>query len=126
LRQSWRLLDDAAQLEQLSRHLASGREAEISLVVDAASPSELLMQALRALAPLSNGTRVQLGYPAISTIGQNSGSGWLPRHQISGKLASGALQPLNMTQGQRYSTNLYRCRGMRNTPARPATRWRNG
>lgn len=200
LRQSRRLLDDASQLEQFARHLADGWEAEINLVVDAAFPSELLMQALRAFAPISHGTRVQLdqvilsgatdallndrahiaichrvperflgdllisvefiavahpdhplhrqGRPlnnadlsremqvvvrdssadrstdrgwlgaehrwtvssldtAISTISQGLGFGWLPRHQISRELDSGALQPLDLSHGQRYSADLY-------------------
>jgi len=200
LRQSRQLLEDAGHLEQFAQHLATGWEADISLVVDAAFPTDLLMQALQQFAPLSHGTRVQvdqvilsgaedalrndnadiaicyrvpdrflgnlllkvefiavahpehplhllqrplshkdllremqvvvrdsgsvqptdLGWlgaehrwtvssfdTAVSTISQGLGFGWLPRHKITGELASGALQALNMPQGQRYYGNLY-------------------
>ena len=59
-RRCTQLLRDAEQLEQLGHSLEQGWEPEINLVVDAAFPPALLMQALKEFEPISRGTRVQL------------------------------------------------------------------
>jgi len=66
LRQSRHLLQEALRLEQFADDLEQGWEAEIQLVVDAAFPTSLLMQALREFEPLSHGTRVQLNEVVLS------------------------------------------------------------
>jgi len=58
----------AGELEALARHVDEGWEAEIRLVVDAAFPSDLLMQALRDFLPISQGTRVQLIEEVLSGV----------------------------------------------------------
>lgn len=65
-RRSQQLLRDAEQLEQLAHTLEQGWESEINLVVDAAFPSTLLMQALKLFEPQSKGTRVQLNEVVLS------------------------------------------------------------
>ena len=65
-RRSRQLLHDAAQLEQLAHTLEQGWESEINLVVDAAFPPSLLMQALIRFEPQSRGTRVQLNEVVLS------------------------------------------------------------
>lgn len=60
------LLRDAEQLEQLAHTLEQGWETEINLVVDAAFPPALLMQALKRFEPESKGTRVQLNEVVLS------------------------------------------------------------
>ena len=60
------LLRDVEQLEQLAHTLEQGWETEINLVVDAAFPPALLMQALKRFEPESKGTRVQLNEVVLS------------------------------------------------------------
>lgn len=66
LRRSRALVSDAAELEALAQNLEQGWEPEVRLVVDAAFPSDHLMQALKAFVPLSRGTRVQLNEVVLS------------------------------------------------------------
>jgi len=66
LRRSRELLDDANRIEQLAFSMNQGWEAEINLVVDAAFPTGILMQALKEFAPISKGTRVQLDEVVLS------------------------------------------------------------
>ncbi len=65
-RRSQQLLREAERLEELARSLDRGWEASISLVVDSAFPTHLLMKALRLFEPLSRGTRVQLSEVVLS------------------------------------------------------------
>lgn len=65
-RRSQQLLREADRLEELARSLDQGWEANISLVVDSAFPTQLLMKALRIFEPLSRGTRVQLNEVVLS------------------------------------------------------------
>jgi DNA-binding transcriptional LysR family regulator len=65
-RRSVQLLRDAEQLEQLAHTLEQGWEPDIRLVVDAAFPTILLMQALKLFEPRSRGTRVQLTEVVLS------------------------------------------------------------
>ena len=65
-RRSQQLLREAEQLEQLAHTLEQGWESEINLVVDAAFPPALLMQALKLFEPESRGTRVQLNEVVLS------------------------------------------------------------
>lgn len=65
-RRSQQLLRDVEQLEQLAHTLEQGWEAEINLVVDAAFPPVLLMQALKLFEPQSKGTRVKLNEVVLS------------------------------------------------------------
>ena len=65
-RRSQQLLRDVAQLEQLAHTLEQGWESEIDLVVDAAFPPTLLMQALKQFEPQSRGARVQLNEVVLS------------------------------------------------------------
>lgn len=58
LRRSRQLLQEALSLEDLARHLEQGWEAEIRLVVDAAFPTRLLLNALHEFAPRVRDTRV--------------------------------------------------------------------
>ena len=60
LNRSQLLIEEAAEIENFAQHLSQGREAEIKLVVDAAFPNDLLMNALAQFAIQSQGTRVQL------------------------------------------------------------------
>jgi DNA-binding transcriptional LysR family regulator len=66
LRRSRALLRDAAGLEKPVRTLEQGWEPEIRLVVDAAFPPDLLVQALGRFVPVSRGTRVQLEEVVLS------------------------------------------------------------
>jgi DNA-binding transcriptional LysR family regulator len=66
LRRSRELLDDASRLEQLALTMGQGWEAEINLVVDAAFPTKILMQALKKFSLVSQGTRVQLDEVVLS------------------------------------------------------------
>ena len=52
-RRSQQLLREAEQLEQLAHTLEQGWESEINLVVDAAFPPGLMMQALKLFEPQS-------------------------------------------------------------------------
>ena len=72
-RRSSQLLRDAERLEQLAHTLEQGWESEINMVVDAAFPSDLLMQALKRFEPESKGTRVQLTEVVLSGAEAMSG-----------------------------------------------------
>ena len=65
-RRSQQLIRDVAQLEQLAQTLEQGWESEINLVVDAAFPPAVLIQALKRFEPQSKGTRVQLNEVVLS------------------------------------------------------------
>lgn len=93
---SQQLLREAEQLEQLAHTLEQGWEAEINLVVDAAFPPALLMQALKLFVPRSKGTRVQLDEVVLSgaedaliegnadiVIGTSAPAGFLGDHLIT-------------------------------------------
>jgi DNA-binding transcriptional LysR family regulator len=95
-RRSQQLLRDAEQLEQLAHTLEQGWESEINLVVDAAFPSAMLMQALKQFEPQSRDTRVQLNEVVLSgaedaltegdadlVIGARAPSGFLGDHLIT-------------------------------------------
>ena len=95
-RRSQQLLREAEQLEQLANTLEQGWEPDINLVVDAAFPPALLMQALKLFEPQSKGTRVQLNEVVLSgaedalvegiadlVIGASTPSGFLGDHLIS-------------------------------------------
>lgn len=95
-RRSQQLLRDAEQLEQLAHTLEQGWESEINLVVDAAFPPDLLMQALKLFEPQSKGTRVQLNEVVLSgaedaliegsadlVIGASAPSGFLGDHLLT-------------------------------------------
>lgn len=66
LRRSRQLTADAAQLEHLAQQILEGWEAEVRLVVDAAYPSQKIVQALQAFKPLSHGCRVLLREEILS------------------------------------------------------------
>lgn len=66
LRRSRQLTADAAQLESLAQQIQEGWEAEVRLVVDAAYPSQKIVQALQAFKPLSRGCRVLLREEVLS------------------------------------------------------------
>lgn len=66
LRRSRQLTADAAQLESLVQQIQEGWEAEVRLVVDAAYPSQKIVQALQAFKPLSRGCRVLLREEVLS------------------------------------------------------------
>ena len=66
LRRSRSLLQDAQALEELAHHLEQGWEAEIRMVVDAAFPMPLLIQALKQFAPQDRGTRVLISEVVLS------------------------------------------------------------
>lgn len=122
LGRSRQLLEEALALEELAHHLEQGREAEIRLVVDAAFPANLLLNALHTFAPQDKGTRVLLEEVVLSgaaealeegqadlVIGADLTSGFLsdalleiefvavahpqhPLHQLGRKLTMGDLQ----------------------------------
>lgn len=66
LRRARQLLRDADALEKLAQELGSGWEAEIRLVVDAAFPTDVLMNALHSFAPHDRGTRVLMQEVVLS------------------------------------------------------------
>lgn len=68
LRRSRQLVKQASQLEELAQHMEQGWEAEVRLVVDAAYPTALLVQALREFMPLSRGCRVRLREEVLSGV----------------------------------------------------------
>ena len=68
LRQARYLLDDATTLETNADILARGWETEITLAVDVAYPTTLLVKALKLFEPLSKGTRVQLHEVALTGV----------------------------------------------------------
>jgi DNA-binding transcriptional LysR family regulator len=59
------LLDEAGALEQSSKRLSAGWEAEIRLAVEAVFPSWLLLQCLDRLGKESPHTRVELSEPVL-------------------------------------------------------------
>lgn len=66
LRQSRHLVQEALEIEQYADSLNQGWEPEIRLVVDAAFPTALLMQALHLFEPMNRSTRVQLSEVVLS------------------------------------------------------------
>ena len=66
LRLSRQLLKDAMELEDLAAQLNNGRETEINLVVEAAFPMGVIIEALKQFAPINKGTRVQLKEVVLS------------------------------------------------------------
>lgn len=66
LQRARHLLEDAAAIEAFAHSLEQGWEAEIKLIVDAAFPDKLLMQALQGFRPLSRGSRVKLTQVVMS------------------------------------------------------------
>ena len=66
LRRSRSVLEEALELEAVASHLKLGWEPEIRLVVDAAFPMHILLEALKTFAPLSRGTRVLLKEVVLS------------------------------------------------------------
>lgn len=66
LRRSRAVLDEALALEDVASHLKQGWEPEIRLVVDAAFPMHILLEALKAFAPQDRGTRVLLKEVVLS------------------------------------------------------------
>lgn len=66
LRRARQILRDAEALESLAHELKAGWEAEIQLVVDAAFPTEILMEALKAFAPHDRGTQVLMQEVVLS------------------------------------------------------------
>ncbi|MCK5639833.1 MAG: LysR family transcriptional regulator [Gammaproteobacteria bacterium] len=76
LRRSRELLNEAISLENLANSMEQGWEPDISLVVDAAFPVHLLMEALKHFTPHSRGTRVQLNEVILSGAEQALEEGW--------------------------------------------------
>jgi DNA-binding transcriptional LysR family regulator len=68
LRRSRQLVQQASQLEELAEYMEQGWEAEVRLVVDAAYPTALLVQALSAFMPRSRGCRVRLREEVLSGV----------------------------------------------------------
>ncbi len=66
LQRSRQLVADAAAIEQQARNMAQGWEAEIHLAVEAAYPTDLLMQALRTFEPQNPSTRIHLQEVVLS------------------------------------------------------------
>ena len=58
LRRSQQLLVEANSLEKVAKSLAQDWEAEITIVVDAIFPMEILHQAIEAFEPISDGCRI--------------------------------------------------------------------
>lgn len=100
LRRARLLLDEAVDIERMSRTLASGVEAEINLAVDALFPNMLLLPALAEFADAFPGTRIELIESIISgttdlirhgraqlAITPHVPQGWLGDHLIRLELA---------------------------------------
>lgn len=66
LRRARAVLEEALALEDVAGHLKQGWEPEIRLVVDAALPMHILLEALKAFAPQDRGTRVLLQEVVLS------------------------------------------------------------
>ncbi len=66
LRRARDLLEQAGKLEKAARELASGWEAQLSMVVDVIFPEAVLLDALSAFAPLSRGARLDIFSHALS------------------------------------------------------------
>ncbi|MES0328247.1 MAG: LysR family transcriptional regulator [Gammaproteobacteria bacterium] len=66
LQRSRQLVADASAIEQQAHHLEQGWEAEIRLAVEAAYPTQYLMQALKQFEPLSKDTRIRLQEVVLS------------------------------------------------------------
>ena len=68
LRRSRQLLKQAGELEELAHHMEQGWEAEVRLVVDAAYPTDRVVDALSAFMPQSRGCRVLLREEVLSGV----------------------------------------------------------
>lgn len=66
LQRSRQLLADANAIEQQARHLEQGWEAEIRLVVEAAYPTQYVMDALKQFEPIGKETRIHLEEAVLS------------------------------------------------------------
>ena len=66
LQRSRQLVVDASAIEQQAHHLERGWEAEIRLAVEAAFPTQDLMDALKQFEPLGNDTRIRLQEVVLS------------------------------------------------------------
>ena len=66
LQRSRQLLADASAIEQQAHHLEQGWEAEIRLAVEAAYPTQKLMDALKQFEPLGKDTRIRLQEVVLS------------------------------------------------------------
>jgi DNA-binding transcriptional LysR family regulator len=68
LRRSRQLVKQASQLEDLAHHMEQGWEAEVRLVVHAASPNARQVRALTSFMPQSRGCRVRLREEVLSGV----------------------------------------------------------
>lgn len=75
LQRSRQLLADASSLESLARQIKKGWEAEVRLTVEAAFPTQYLMQALKEFEPYSQNTQVRLNEVVLSGAEENLLSG---------------------------------------------------
>ncbi|MGO3344241.1 MAG: LysR family transcriptional regulator [Marinomonas sp.] len=66
LRRSRHLMQEAIDLEELAHTLGQGWESELEIVVDQAFPTSILLRALKAFEPQSQGTQVQLKEVVLS------------------------------------------------------------
>lgn len=66
LEQSRQLVSDAHAIEQQARYLEDGWEAEIRIAVEAAFPTEIIMQALKKFEKIGKNTRVRLEEVVLS------------------------------------------------------------
>lgn len=66
LQRSRQLLADASAIEQQAHHLEQGWEAEIRLAVEAAYPTQKLMDTLKQFKPLGKDTRIRLQEVVLS------------------------------------------------------------
>ncbi len=121
LNRSQQLIEEASEIENFAHHLSRGREAEIKLVVDAAFPNDLLMNALSRFASQSQGTRVQLREVILSgaidalvsdaaelVIGVETPAGYLSDPIINVEMIAVAHQshPLNQLNRKINATDL--------------------
>ncbi len=66
LRRARSVLADAGELESIAHDLALGWEAQITIAVDVIFPDELMFSALRAFAPESRNTRIEMVESVLS------------------------------------------------------------
>jgi DNA-binding transcriptional LysR family regulator len=66
LERAQNLIREASELEQLAQQVQSGWESRLRLVVDAAFPTNVLMQTLQQFVPKSRGTQVELSEVILS------------------------------------------------------------
>jgi len=66
LQRSRQLIQDASAIEQQAGYLQQGWEAEIRLAVEAAFPTQCLMEALKQFEPVSKDTRIKLQEVVLS------------------------------------------------------------